>query len=291
MRSETHDRHLRGRVYVTGLPVHAARGEGAMRVVRHPPLVVIAPPRKCLVAGQRKRLAAAAARDVSDNRCGQNLLTIETPTQAHHFAKASQVAQLQIESAGGQRRAAGIDLHVAVLLHAERAPQTLTQDRFKPLPGYAPDEPAQQFGVGRLVGKSSTVFAFFHRSAQELIGRFRTAIAGWPRHEIGGPCEIPDLRLGVCVGLTELETDPHVEQLTDRGVTIGAVLKLRNVLRYSGVGIQLAFGNQQRGNCADERLRDRVSDVQAIRLQCAKVALVNDLAPMQHDDAVGVVSL
>ena len=53
--------------------------------------------------------------------------------------------------------------------------------------------------------------------------------------------------------------------------------------------IELAFSDEHGAERAHERLRHRERDVLAVRGKDREVLLVDDLAPVQHDDRVGVV--
>jgi flagellar hook-basal body protein len=76
------------------------------------------------------------------------------------------------------------------------------------------------------------------------------------------------------------------EQCGARHVALHGQLPLR---AYLWTQYPAAFGHQHCGQRADERLRDRESDVRPFSRERTKVPFVDDASTMQHDDAIGVI--
>ena len=96
--------------------------ERAVRVVRYPPHVAVAPPGKQLITSLGKNKGLALAESVVNSRFWQDLSPVEPAALAHHFAKSGQIAQTRIETASGKRSANGVNSKVSVLLGTQMTP-------------------------------------------------------------------------------------------------------------------------------------------------------------------------
>src|ERR1019366_8426099 len=119
MRRKPGDHHLRTRGHVEALAVDAARFEGTVLVMCHPPHVAIRVTAQKRVTGRRKLFWVAAATDIGNHGLGYYLSIRGRAVTPHHLAEARQISKGRRQSAAAHRHADGIDAEVSVFFAFE----------------------------------------------------------------------------------------------------------------------------------------------------------------------------
>ncbi len=288
MRGIAGDHHLGLRIDIDALAVNAPCHIGAVRIVAHPPLVPVRGAGQRGVAGGLEFFGIAAARDILDHRRRHDLAAVETAVIAHGLAEAGQIAQRGRQAAAAALGADAVDMIVRIFLRAHRRPDPVGQQLGQRHPADAPADPGERVGVDGLVGEGTAVLALLllHTDIIEVGGG--SVVAGFDRRHAVGAAQAPDIGGLVGVDLGVGKTGGHVHHLLHAGIAERAGPELRHVAGHRRLRIDLALRHQDAGQRAGERLGHRHGDVWLVRLQRAEIALVDQLAPMQHRDAVGV---
>jgi len=82
-----------------------------------------------------------------------------------------------------------------------------------------------------------------------------------------------------------------IQHLAHGGIAEAAVLELRQIARHRRLLVHAALVNQYLGEQARERLGHGHQEVLLLGAGHTPVALIDDAAPVQHDDGVGVVGV
>ena len=274
-------------VHIDHLAEHAARIKAARTRVLDPPLVTVG------ALGKRRRerrgrvMAAIAGRlhPLRRNNAAA-ILQIEQ-------ADARIVAQAGVEAAIGQRASHHIDGEAGALLRAHGLPEFLRHDLVEPFAGDALHAEAQHLGLDRTVGEALAVAALELAQTQHLLEDMarpaqRRISAGRNGLPAGRDVKLPNVGMGVGVGLVEGNAAPHVEDMLQQRAAIGGVIQFGNIVRDGCVDIQQALANQHTGRGGGHRFRHRLRQVQRTRRHAIEVALIDDGAILEHDETIRV---
>uniref|UniRef100_A0A0N4Z3R7 DUF6285 domain-containing protein n=1 Tax=Parastrongyloides trichosuri TaxID=131310 RepID=A0A0N4Z3R7_PARTI len=249
------------------------------------------PARQSGVAGAGEGGRAGAGRDVANHGGRHDPAAVEDPLVAHHFAEAAEVAQLHVEPACGEAGAGGIDLDIGVALHPHRLPEAVAEHLGQGLAADARDQPAHDLGVDRLIGEGPPMLAGLGQGLEVVEGGPGAVVVRRTRHRAPGAQEGDDVGVRVGIDLGIGKARGHIHHLAHGGVAKGAVGQFGDVAPHRRVAVELALGDQHGRRRTGEGLAHRMDDMLAIRRKGAEIALIDDLAPVQDDDAVGVVGV
>jgi len=113
-------------------------------------------------------------------------------------------------------------------------------------------------------------------------------LTGVERVPQGRLAVLDDGAAGGEVVLVELNPDAHVEQVADPRALVGGGCDLRHVIRHLRLRIELTACDRDPGDQSQNRFRHRHQYVRRRRRHAVGVMLVDQLAPVQDDQRVGM---
>ena len=164
--------------------------ELAALAVQHPEMVAVegdvGPLRRFLGSLPGRQCPGVARAHVKQPVRGQDLLAVQTAFLLQHQAEAREIAKRGAESGRGETVPARIDRDQRVMLGAQPGPDALGE-RLLPVPSFQPrDDPAERFGVARVVQAGFAMCPGLLYRLQKL-ERVRIRKIGGPRLKTAGP--------------------------------------------------------------------------------------------------------
>lgn len=270
----------------------AAGHEGSVRVVQDPPQVVVREGGRRV--GRRRGEANAPRTAVGDaprrggHRFRQDLAVAHGPAAAHEFAEAGHVARGGAEAAAGCLGAVRVDEVVGVLLGPDPGPDHLGHQCRGAEPGDPSQHLGERFDVAVLVAELRAGLARGPRGGEMFPdGRGpRVAVRAQPRREDG---EVA-LRLQGLVVRAAGVAHPraHVHQVVDLGVSKGGAGEFGHVPGDPGASVEVSFVGEGRGQETEVGLGGRGVEVRDVGLVAVPVLLVDESAPVQDEQGVGL---
>ena len=266
-----------------------AGSKGAVVVVEHPPLALVAAVRDCRIAAELRRITARP--DPLDHLCGEQATAVDHALVQHQKAKPGQIAQAEIEAAARKGHTLSVDCLIGVLLCPHGAPQAGGCECCHGLPGYAADDPAQHVRVDGPVMERLAVPALGLHLRKVLPVAVRAVLALGFRERAGGSGIAPDIGGRISIVFREPDPRGHVHDLSDRRAAKGAARDLGNEVPDQSAVVQRALGHQDLGQKAGHGLGHRHCGVLAVFGQASEVALIDHAALVKHKNAVRVVGV
>ena len=226
---------------------------------------------------------------MSSTTCRRHdLAAVEAAVIADRLAEAGEIAQRRRKAAAAAFGADAVDVIMRVLFRAHRNPDALGEKIGQRHAARPPADPGQHVGIDGLVGEGLAVLALLLLRAQEIENIGRAFIARLDRRHAVRPPQPEHAGILVGIDLGVFEARRHIHRLVHARITERAGLQLGHIVRDRRLRIDLALRHQNAGERAGERFCHRHRDVRLVRLQRAEIALVDQLAPVQHGDAVGI---